>query len=96
MEDSRGDKVNFDCVTYNTGMIIDASELMDIINALSCNKSPGLDGLTSEHIKFADSQHVVLYLLYCLSLYRLSKIRIDVYMKRAITGQYASRIYVPR
>ena len=60
VEDSRCDKVHFDCVTYNTGKTIDAGELMNIINELSCNKSPGLYGLTAEHIKFADSQLVVL------------------------------------
>ena len=41
-------------------MTIDAGELMNIINELSCNKSLGLDGLTEEHIKFADSQLVIL------------------------------------
>ena len=41
-------------------MTIDAGELTNIINELSCNKSPGLGGLTAEHIKFADSQLVVL------------------------------------
>ena len=41
-------------------MTIDAGEPMNIINELSCNKSLGLDGLTEEHIKFADSQLVIL------------------------------------
>ena len=41
-------------------MNIDTGELMNIINELSCNKSPGLDGLTAEHIKFADSQLLIL------------------------------------
>ena len=60
MKDSRCDKVHFVCVTYKTGMTIDAGELMNIINELSCNKSLSLDGLTEEHIKFADSQLVIL------------------------------------
>ena len=42
-------------------MIIDAGEMMSIINDLSCNKSPGLDGLTAEHMKYADSQLLVLF-----------------------------------
>ena len=29
------------------------SEITEIINDLPCNKSPGLDGLTSEHLKYA-------------------------------------------
>ena len=60
MKDSRCDKVHFGCVTYKTGMTIDAGELMNIVNELSCNKSLSLDGLTEEHIKFADSQLVIL------------------------------------
>ena len=60
VKDSRCDKVHFGCVTDKTGMNINAGELMNIINELSCNKSLGLDGLTAEHIKFADSQLVIL------------------------------------
>ena len=60
VKDSGSNNIHFDCITYNTGMTIDAGELMNIINELSCNKSPGLDGLTAEHIKFSDSQLVIL------------------------------------
>ena len=56
VKDSRCDKGHFDRVSYNTGMTIDAGELMNIIIELSHNTSQGLDGLTAEHIKFADSQ----------------------------------------
>ena len=41
-------------------MTIDADRMISIINDLSCNKSPGLDGLTAEHMKYADSQLLVL------------------------------------
>ena len=68
VKDSRCDTVHFDCVTYKTRMNIDAGELMNIINELSINKSLGLDGLTAEHIKFADSQLVIL-----LSIFRSQK-----------------------
>ena len=37
-------------------MYVSPSEIMEIINDLTCNKSPGLDGLTSEHLKYASSQ----------------------------------------
>ena len=37
-------------------MTIDAGEMTSIINDLSCNKLPGLDGLTAEHMKYVDSQ----------------------------------------
>lgn len=40
VEDSRCDKVCYDCSTDNTGMTVGAVELMDIINGLSKNKSP--------------------------------------------------------
>ena len=60
-------------------MTIDSGELMNIINELSCNKSPGLDGLTAEHIKFVDSQLVVL-----LSIL-LSSILVHGYIPKAIT-----------
>ena len=41
-------------------MSVSHSEITEIINDLPCNKSPGLDGLTSEHLKYADSQMSVL------------------------------------
>ena len=63
VKDSRCDKVHFGCVTYNTGMTIDAGELMNIISELSCNKSSHLYGLTAEHIKFADSQLALLSII---------------------------------
>ena len=34
-------------------MSVTPSEITEIINDLPCNKSPGLDGLTSEHLKYA-------------------------------------------
>ena len=71
VKDNRCDKVHFDCLTYTTGTTIDAGELMNIINELSRNNSPGMDGLTAEHIKFADSQLVVL-----LSIFRFRSMAI--------------------
>ena len=41
-------------------MIVSSTEIEDIIVDLACNKSPGLDGLTSEHMKFANSKLPVL------------------------------------
>ena len=65
MKDSRCDKVHFDCDTYKTRMTIVAGELLNIMNELSCNKFLGLDGFIAEHIKFADSQLVILlYILF--------------------------------
>ena len=52
---------------------------MNSINKLSCNKSPGLDGLTAEHIGFADSQLVVL-----LSIL-VSSILVPGYIPKSIT-----------
>ena len=60
VKDSRCNKVNFNCIIYNTGMTIDAGEQMNIINEISGNKSPGRNGLNAEHIEFADSQLLVL------------------------------------
>ena len=37
-----------------------SAEIEAIIADLACNKSPGLDGLTSEHMKFANSKLPVL------------------------------------
>ena len=53
------------CVMHITYLIeaymyVSPSEITEIINALPCNKSPGLDGLTSEHYKYASSQLLVL------------------------------------
>ena len=41
-------------------MTVDAGEMTSIINDLSSNKSPGLDDLTAEHMKYADSELLVL------------------------------------
>ena len=59
-------------------MTIDAGELINI-DELSCNKSSGLDGLTAEHIKFADSQLVVLL------TNLVSSILVHGYIAKAIT-----------
>ncbi len=40
-------------ITYSLGLTY---MHMEIINDLTCNKSPGLDGLTGEHLKYASSQ----------------------------------------
>ena len=45
---------------FDRSMSVSPSEITEIINALPCNKSPGLDGLTSEHLKYASSPLSVL------------------------------------
>ena len=45
---------------FDRSMSVSPGEITEIINALPCNKSPGLDGLTSEHVKYASSQLSVL------------------------------------
>ena len=45
---------------FDRSMSVSPSEITEIINALQCNKSPGLDGLTSEHLKYASSELSVL------------------------------------
>ena len=45
---------------FDRSVYVSPSEITEIINDLPCNKSPGLDGLTSEHLKFASSQLSVL------------------------------------
>ena len=52
---------------------------MNSINTLSCNMSPGLDGLTAEHIQFADSELVV------LSSILVSSILVPGYISKSIT-----------
>ena len=47
-------------IVFDRDMIVSSSEIEDIIADMSCNKSPGLDGLTSEHMKFANSKLPVL------------------------------------
>ena len=37
-------------------MTVDLFEMKAVIDDLACNKSPGLDGLSSEHFKFAHSR----------------------------------------
>ena len=45
---------------FDNDIIFTASEIEEIIKDLACNKSPGLDGISSEHIKFAGHQLSVL------------------------------------
>ena len=45
---------------FDRSMSVSPSKIMEIINDLPCNKSPGLDDLTSEHLKYASSQLSVL------------------------------------
>ena len=40
-------------------MVVTSNEMEDIIKDLSYNKSHGLDGLSSEHMKFATTSLVV-------------------------------------
>ena len=51
-----------DHIDFNTDVTVDGGEMTSIINDLSYNNSPGLDGLTAEHIhmKYADPQRLVL------------------------------------
>ena len=45
------------CV-YMESMYVSPSEVLHIINNLSCGKSGGPDGLTAESLKYADKQSV--------------------------------------
>ena len=47
-------------IVFDRDMIVSSAEIEAIIADLACNKSPGLDGLTSEHMKFANSKLPVL------------------------------------
>ena len=47
-------------IVFDRDMIVSSTEIEDIIVDLVCNKSPGLDGLTSEHMTFANSKLPVL------------------------------------
>ena len=39
-----------------TDMNVPVDEIRSIISELSCNKTPGPDGLNAEHVKYADSR----------------------------------------
>ena len=43
-------------IAFDNGMTVDLFEMKAVIDDLACNKSPGLDGLSSEHFKFAHSR----------------------------------------
>ena len=61
---------------------------MNSINKLSCNKSPGLDGLTAEHIQFADSELVV------LSSILVSSILVPGYIPKYIYQNPSQSLYL--
>ena len=64
VQDRRCDKAYIglcqDHIDFNTDVTVDGGEMTSIINDLSYNNSPGLDGLTAEHMKYADPQLLVL------------------------------------
>ena len=43
-------------IAFDNGMTVDLFEMKAVIDDLACNKSPGVDGLSSEHVKFAHSR----------------------------------------
>ena len=45
---------NISQVDFQDNMVVTASEVEALIRSLSPGKSAGLDGLTSEHLKYAD------------------------------------------
>ena len=49
---------------FDRDIMVSSAEIEDIIADLACNKYPGLDGLTSEHMKFANSKLPVLLSIY--------------------------------
>ena len=42
-------------IAFDSGMTVDRFEMKAVIDDLASNKSPGLDGLSAEHFKFAHS-----------------------------------------
>ena len=48
---------------FDQNMVVTSNEMEDIIKDVSYNKFPGLDGICSEHIKFAGQQLPVLSIL---------------------------------
>ena len=54
---------------FTKDMIISASEVHDVINSLSCGKSPGLDRISSEHLKFAGYKLSILVALFVSSVF---------------------------
>ena len=47
-------------IVFDRDMIVSSAEIEAIIADLACNTSPGLDGLTSEHMTFSNSKLPVL------------------------------------
>ena len=43
-------------IAFDNGMTVDLFDMKAVIDDLASNKSPGLDGLSTEHFKFADFQ----------------------------------------
>ena len=50
-----------DQYTFEGNMIVHPCEIDEIIKCLPGNKSPGLDGLTSEHMQYASSQIAIYF-----------------------------------
>ena len=51
---------------FETGMCVTRNEIADIVAEMSCNKSPGLDGLTSEQGELS-AISVAIYIVVCLA-----------------------------
>ena len=46
---------------FDNDMIVTSNEIEEIIKDLACNKSPGLDDISSEQIKFAGLASLIVY-----------------------------------
>ena len=72
VENSSCDQAHSDfCNTNNAfdnAMTVDLFEMKAVIDDLASNKSPGLDGLSAEHFKFAHSRLLVLMSTLVLSI----------------------------
>ena len=89
---------------FDQDMVVTSNEMGDIIKDFSYNKSPGLNGICSEHMKFVGHQLPVLLsilmsailvhgyvpksMLKPVIIIRLLKIRINVLVTRITTDLY--------
>ena len=57
---SRCDNIHFYCISDNNGLAVDTVEVANIINVLSRNTPPELDGINAKYVMLEDLQLVVL------------------------------------
>ena len=66
---AHGDIFNNTNIVFDNEINVNVEEMKTIVNGLACNKSPGLDGVSADHMKFAGPKLCVLMSMVISSIF---------------------------